>query len=64
MDFYNSHPNISYWTECSAKKNFNIKEIFRSFYKEIYGKLKNKLEEKTVLHTKLLQEKVPEKKCC
>jgi small GTP-binding protein len=33
MEFYSSHSNINYWTECSAKKNFNIKETFRAFYK-------------------------------
>ena len=33
MEFYSSHSNIGYWTECSAKKNFNIKETFRAFYK-------------------------------
>lgn len=37
MEFYTTHTNIKYWTECSAKKNFNIKETFRAFYK---GKIK------------------------
>ena len=42
IEFYNSHPNIYYWTECSAKKNFNIKETFRTFYKEkLIRKLSN-----------------------
>lgn len=33
--------------ECSAMNNVNIKEIFESFYKTLYKKNKNKLEEKT-----------------
>lgn len=64
MEFYNNHNNISYWTECSAKKNFNIKETFRAFYKDIYQKQKTKMEEKTVQHTLLLQPTYEEKKCC
>ena len=33
--------------ECSALRNTNINEIFQSFYKTLYKKNKNKLEEKT-----------------
>lgn len=33
MEFYSNHPNIHCWNECSAKKNFNIKEVFKGFYK-------------------------------
>ena len=64
MEFYTKHNNISYWTECSAKKNFNIKETFRAFYKDIYNKQKIKLEEKTIQHTSHLQSKYVDKKCC
>lgn len=65
MEFYRAHPNISYWTECSAKKNFNIKETFKSFYKEIYDKHKPKMKEKTETHNLIFQkQKIEEKKCC
>ncbi len=64
MEFYQTHDNISYWTECSAKKNFNIKETFKSFYKEIYNKYKSKMEEKTETHTKIFQQDKVNKKCC
>ena len=65
IEFYNSHPNIYYWTECSAKKNFNIKEAFRTFYKEIYNKHKLKMEEKTTTHVKIMNKpKINDKKCC
>lgn len=36
MDFYSNNNGINYWTECSAKKNFNIVETFKAFYKGKY----------------------------
>lgn len=65
MMFYKSHSSISYWTECSAKKNFNIRETFRSFYREIYNKYKLKMDEKTLIHTKIYESDEKQKeKCC
>jgi len=70
MDFYSNNNGINYWTECSAKKNFNIVETFKAFYKgknsllDIYNKMKNKMDEKTYQHSLSLQPKVVEKKCC
>jgi GTPase SAR1 family protein len=65
MEFYNTH-NISYWTECSAKKNFNIKETFKSFYKQIYSLHKGKMDEKTNSHTVIFKKQIEtqDKKCC
>ena len=31
LEFVMRH-NLSYWSECSAKENINISEIFTSFY--------------------------------
>lgn len=71
MEFYSNNSGINYWTECSAKKNFNIIETFKAFYKgkrsffiDIYNKTKSKMDEKTYQHSLSLQPKVVEKKCC
>ena len=55
--------------ECSALRNTNINEIFQSFYKTLYKKNKNKLEEKTkrkIIHLENLQKKHSNKnkECC
>ena len=65
LEFVNKH-KIKDWTECSAKKNVNIKETFKSLYKAIYLQQKTKLEEKTVLKKKVIDSRTPDpkSKCC
>ena len=55
--------------ECSALNNVNIKDVFKSFYNNLYKKNKNKLEEKTkkkVIQLENLQKKHSNasKDCC
>ena len=65
---YCKYSHFQGFGECSALKNINIKETFTSFYKTLYKKNKNKLNEKT--QQKLNQLKILESKhsknkdCC
>lgn len=56
------------YSECSALKNTNIQESFKSFYTVLYEKNKYKLEEKSQMKMKLLddlkKEHMNNPKCC
>ena len=67
--FFSKGKSFQGFGECSALRNTNINEIFQSFYKTLYKKNKNKLEEKTkrkIIHLENLQKKHSNhnKDCC
>jgi hypothetical protein len=55
------------FAECSAIKNVNIKEVFKSFYIALYKKNKNILKEKTkekLIILKKMQQERSNNSCC
>ena len=58
--------NFDYFTECSAKTNENIMEMFHEFYKKVYEKNKEKIIEKRNNNKILfeMKQRDMEGKCC